>query len=147
MGLHIQTTVDCHDPHVLAAWWAETLDWSVEPTDEAFIRRMIDEGHATEVDTLIFQGGLVWKTAAAICPAEQVGSRPRQRILFQLVPEPKTVKNRVHWDINLTASGPDKDALRTTLEGRGARFLYQANEGPFTWYTMEDPEGNEFCLG
>ncbi|HXD27803.1 MAG TPA: VOC family protein [Arthrobacter sp.] len=147
MGMHIQVTVDSHDPHLLAAWWAETLGWSVEPTDEAFIRCMVDEGHATEADTRVFEGDLVWKDGAAICPADQVGSRPRQRILFQLVPEPKSVKNRVHWDINLTDADPDKDTLRGTLEERGARFLHQANQGPFTWYTMADPEGNEFCLG
>lgn len=147
MGMHIQITADSNDPHVLAGWWAETLGWSVEPTDAAFIRRMIDEGHASDADTRVFNGALVWKDGAAICPTGQLGSTPRQRIVFQLVPEPKTVKNRVHWDMNLTEADADKDALRTALEGRGARFLYQASQGPFTWYTMADPEGNEFCLG
>ncbi|MEE1621304.1 VOC family protein [Zafaria sp. Z1313] len=147
MGFHLQTTVDSADPHAQAEWWAETLGWSVEPTEEAFIRRMIEEGHAGEDDTRVFKGQLVWKDGAAICPTEQLGQKPRQRILFQLVPEPKTVKNRVHWDINLTEADTDKESLRTGLEARGARFLYEAHQGPFTWFTMADPEGNEFCFG
>jgi hypothetical protein len=38
----------------------------VEPTDEAFIRRMIAEGHASEEDTIVHNGSLVWKEGAAI---------------------------------------------------------------------------------
>jgi len=60
------------------------------------------------------------------------------------VPEGKTVKNRVHWDVRL--DGDDKDALRAKLEARGATFLWEASEGPHSWYTMADPEGNEFCI-
>jgi len=56
-----QVTVDSSDPHTLADWWAETLGWEVEPSDEAFIRRMISEGYASEDDTTIHNGVLVWK--------------------------------------------------------------------------------------
>ncbi|GAB3255511.1 hypothetical protein GCM10027562_17290 [Arthrobacter pigmenti] len=55
------------------------------------------------------------------------------------------MKNRIHWDIELAAD--DKDAVRASLEKRGATFSYQANHGPHIWYTMLDPEGNEFCIG
>ena len=68
---------------------------------------------------------------------------PRQRMVFQRVPEPKTVKNRMHLDLH---PGTDKDELREQLVARGASFLYPGNQGPFTWYTMADPEGNEFCI-
>lgn len=145
MGHTLQIVVDAKDPHAQADWWAETLGWSVEPTDEAFVRRMVAEGHASASDTTEHHGRLVWRKGAAICPTEQLGLTPRQRVLFQAVPEPKTVKNRVHWDLNL--EGGDKDGLRAALESRGATFLYQASEGPFAWYTMADPEGNEFCFG
>jgi hypothetical protein len=43
--------VDSKDPHTLADWWATALGWQVEPSDEAFIRRMIDQGYAQQSDT------------------------------------------------------------------------------------------------
>ena len=48
MALNFQVVIDCKNPHVLADWWAETLEWIVEPQDEAFIRSMVDQGFATE---------------------------------------------------------------------------------------------------
>ena len=51
MAYEFQVAVDCADPHTLADWWAETLGWQVEPSDEAFIRRMISAGYAAESDT------------------------------------------------------------------------------------------------
>ncbi len=141
----IQIAVDCADAHTLADWWAETLDWVVEPSDPEFIKRMIDEGHADEAQTTVHNGTLVWKSAAAITPADQVGSKDRLRILFQVVPEPKTVKNRVHLDVR--PGEDDLDALRGSLEARGATFLWEGRQGPHRGYTMSDPEGNEFCVG
>ena len=38
--MDFQVTIDCAEPHELADWWAEALGWQVEPSDEAFIRRM-----------------------------------------------------------------------------------------------------------
>ena len=76
MAYEFQVAVDCADPHTLADWWAKTLDWQVEPSDEAFIRRMISEGYATESDTTLHNG----------------------------------------------------------------------QQGPNTWVTLADPEGNEFCV-
>ena len=49
------------------------------------------------------------------------------------VPEPKTVKNRVHWDV-LTPSV-------AALVEAGATVL---SEQP-GWTVLADPEGNEFC--
>ena len=140
----IQTAVDCRDPHALADWWAETLDWTVEPTDEEFIRSMIAQGHATEADTIEHGGHLVWRDGAAICPADQIGDPGRTRILFQPVPEPKQGKNRVHLDVRL--DGLDTDASRDRLVTRGASFLHSGSQGPHRWHTMTDPEGNEFCI-
>src|SRR5450830_374704 len=145
MALNIQIAVDCMDPHGLADWWAETLGWAVEPQDEAFIRSMIEQGFATEAETTRHQGRLVWRTGAAIRPPEDLAAKPpTRRILFQASTEPKTVKNRVHWDLNL--AGADKDQVRAGLEARGATYLWTANEGPHSWHTMADPEGNEFCI-
>ena len=145
MTLNIQIAVDCRNPHELADWWAETLEWAVEPQDEDFIRSMIDQGFATEAQTSRHNGKLVWRDGAAIRPPDELDAKsPARRILFQTVPEEKTIKNRVHWDVRL--AGADKDAVRAALEARGAKFLWTANEGPHSWHTMADPEGNEFCI-
>jgi hypothetical protein len=42
------------------------LGWQVEPSGEAFICRVISEGHATEADTKTHNGVLVWMAGAAI---------------------------------------------------------------------------------
>ena len=61
-----QVVVDCADPHELAQWWADTMGWDLEPTNEDFIRRMIAEGYAGEADTRHWRGQLWWATGAAI---------------------------------------------------------------------------------
>ncbi|HSU47293.1 MAG TPA: VOC family protein [Arthrobacter sp.] len=145
MGLNIQIVVDSASPHELADWWAETLQWVVEPQDADFIRSMIEQGYATEDQTRTHRGHLVWKDGAAIRPPQDIDSKdPERRILFQTAPEGKTVKNRVHWDVRL--DGRDKDEVRRELEARGASFLWTARQGPHSWHTMADPEGNEFCI-
>ena len=145
MTLKIQIVVDCKNPHELADWWAETLEWAVEPQDEAFIHSMIEQGFATEAETTTHRGKLVWREGAAIRPPEELDANaPAHRVLFQIVPEEKTVKNRVHWDVRL--AGGDKDAVRAALVARGATFLWSASQGPHSWHTMADPEGNEFCI-
>jgi hypothetical protein len=145
MTLNIQIAVDCSNPHELADWWAETLEWAVEPQDAGFIRSMIEQGFATEADTRVHRGNLVWSSGAAIRPPEELEAKaPARRVLFQTAPEQKTVKNRVHWDVRL--AGADKDEVRAALEARGATFLWTARQGPHEWHTMADPEGNEFCI-
>jgi hypothetical protein len=81
MAYEFQVTVDSQRPHELADWWAETLGWVVEPQDEAFIRRMIAEGHATDADTMTYHGALVWRDGAAIrFPGEAEGRGPHPRV-------------------------------------------------------------------
>lgn len=52
------------------------------------------------------------------------------------VPEPKTVKNRVHWDVTCD----DVPAL----VDRGASIL-RAPDDEVSWHVLADPWGNEFC--
>ncbi|HXT89984.1 MAG TPA: VOC family protein, partial [Trebonia sp.] len=137
-----QVTVDSGDPHGLADWWAETLGWQVEPQDEAFIRRMISAGHAADSDTKLHNGALVWREGAAIRHPE--GTERAPRVLFQLVPEAKTVKNRVHLDVRIGAD--DVERAVAGLTARGAKFLHTGQQGPYSWVTLADPEGNEFCV-
>lgn len=142
MAYEFQVTVDCADPHMLAEWWAETLGWQVEAQDEEFIRRMVSAGHASDSDTRLRNGALVWKVGAAISHPD--GTQRAPRVLFQLVPEAKAVKNRVHLDVRIGAD--DAERAMTSLIERGAKFLHRGQQGPYTWVTLADPEGNEFCV-
>ena len=144
--LTFQVVLDCADPHELARWWAETLAWSMEPTDEAFIRRMIAEGYATEDDTRTWHDQLWWATGAAIVQPDPPDAGACRRILFQKVPEAKAGKNRMHLDLRAVTDSDGLDAIRDRLLRRGATFLHEGSEGPHRWYTMADPEGNEFCI-
>ena len=65
-------------------------------------------------------------------------------MLFQAVPEPKTGKNRVHLDLHVGADRRSEVVER--LVGLGGTVLWEGQEGPSTWVTMADPEGNEFCV-
>jgi predicted enzyme related to lactoylglutathione lyase len=67
-------------------------------------------------------------------------SRP---VLFVVVPEPKSVKNRLHMDIRPSGS---MKAEVTRLESAGATRLRRVDEGGSFWTVMSDPEGNEFCV-
>ena len=143
MAFTFQVTVDCASPHELADWWAETLGWEVEQQDEDFIRRMVAEGHADESETVVHRGALVWRAGAAVVAPEEVGPGS-PRLLFQWVPEPKSGKNRVHLDIR--TGEEDVASVRERLIQRGATVLHEGRQGPHTWVTMADPEGNEFCI-
>jgi hypothetical protein len=98
-----ELTVDSRDPEAQARWWASVF--GVEPRND-------DDPW--------------WYVAG-------VPGMPLEAMLFDPVPEPKTVKNRMHWDIY----GDVADLL-----GRGATLL---EEQP-RWTVLADPEGNEFCV-
>ncbi|MFI5999608.1 VOC family protein [Streptomyces sp. NPDC051366] len=142
MAYTFQVTIDSADPHPLADWWADALGWEVEPTDEEFIRKMVAAGQATEDDTTTHRGALVWKVGAAIRHPEGIERAPR--VLFQLVPEPKTAKNRVHLDVRTGSDNPQEVVER--LIAKGARHLHEGRQGPYNWTTLADPEGNELCV-
>jgi hypothetical protein len=155
MAYDFQVSFDCADPHAMADWWGETLGWVVEQPDEEFIRKMIAEGYATDADTVTHNGVLTWASGAAIRhpdgpdsagPGGAPRNRPqgRRRVIFQQVPEAKTVKNRVHLDVWV---GPEHvEAATQQLTARGATFLHRGQQGPHHWVTLSDPEGNEFCI-
>ncbi len=145
MPYEFQIAIDSQRPHEMADWWAQTLGWVVEPQDESFIKQMISEGQATDEDTIVHQGQLRWRDGVALRhPDELAGGGTRPRVLFQLVPEPKTVKNRVHLD--LRPGGDDPAAVVEALTKRGATVLHTGSQGDHGWTTLADPEGNEFCV-
>jgi glyoxalase superfamily protein len=67
---------------------------------------------------------------------EGVPGMPIQTMDFVPVPEPKTVKNRVHWDVTVAEVAPLLDA--------GATLLREP-DSDIDWHVLADPEGNEFC--
>jgi catechol 2,3-dioxygenase-like lactoylglutathione lyase family enzyme len=70
-------------------------------------------------------------------------SRSVRHLLFFRVPEPKVVKNRVH--IDLAARDPEVDIARLVALGATQGERRRANGT--SWTVMQDPEGNEFCIG
>jgi hypothetical protein len=62
-------------------------------------------------------------------------------LLFVRVPEPKTIKNRLHLDFR----GDDRDAEVERLLGLGATKV-DIGQGEQSWVVLADPEGNEFCV-
>jgi Glyoxalase-like domain len=140
MRVKYQVAIDCADPHQLARFWSEALHWPVEDHSD-MIKQLLEQEIATEDDVMIVDGRLAWKTAAAVRDED---APERGRLLFQQVPEPKTVKNRVHLDLRLDV--PDRDAEVQRLISLGATKLWDGREGHQTWVTLADPEGNEFCI-
>ena len=106
-------TFDCADPRTLSAFWAAVTGY--EPTEqrEDFVRLRAPD------------------------------HRGVRHILFFKVPEPKTVKNRMHVD--LAARDPAAEVRR--LCGLGATEVERREGNGTSWTVMLDPEGNEFCLG
>ncbi|MFF3618587.1 VOC family protein [Streptomyces sp. NPDC002467] len=142
MAYTFQVTIDSSDPHTLADWWADALGWEVERSDEEFIRGLVVAGHASMEDTTTHRGTLVWKAGAGIRHPEGLERAPR--VLFQFVPEPKTVKNRVHLDVR--TGDDDPRAVVERLVAKGAKQLHEGRQGPSAWTTLVDPEGNELCV-
>jgi predicted enzyme related to lactoylglutathione lyase len=68
------------------------------------------------------------------------GTSPR--LIFHQVPEPKSVKNRLHLD--LISSTFDAETER--LAALGASRIRDITQGSARWTTFADPEGNEFDL-
>jgi hypothetical protein len=112
---------DCERASELARFWAAVLDgYDVRAYDEAEIARLAGLGLTPETDPVVLVDG------------------PGPSLCFQQVPEGKTVKNRVHIDI----TAPDRRTEVDRLVALGAS-VYQETE---SWTTLQDPEGNEFCV-
>jgi predicted enzyme related to lactoylglutathione lyase len=64
---------------------------------------------------------------------------------FQRVVEPKVTKNRLHLDLSVE----DLDMACARIEELGGRRISEEalTENGYIWVVMEDPAGNEFCIG
>ena len=70
------------------------------------------------------------------------GNREHPPVILQRVPEPKTGKARIHFDLRVSDIEPEAKRL----EGLGARRIDIGQGDDPGWITMADPEGNEFCV-
>ena len=117
-----EVVVDCRDPRQLAEFWAAVLGYEIVDDTEEGIVEIAGEEQTPEA----MRRGIVPPT-----------------ILFAVVPEEKTVKNRLHIDL--------RPIDRTTAEeverilALGARRV-DVGQGEQSWTVMADPEGNEFCV-
>lgn len=146
----VSLTIDCHDPALLVAFWCSALGYAPEPAPG---------GHASWLEywrAIGIPDDELAGVDASTCDSivDPAGRRPR--IWFQAVPEPKSSKNRVHLDLDVTGgrSGdlkkrkPAVDAEAERLGSHGARRLWTLAPSGANYYAvvMADPEGNEFCL-
>jgi predicted enzyme related to lactoylglutathione lyase len=110
-------TIDCSDPLKLAQFWAAVLGWNIYHDDDPEVLVAPQFPPATDGPTM----------------------------LFIPVPEPRTVKNRVHVD--LQPSDRTREAEVERLVELGATIVedHRADDGT-GWVWMADPEGNDFCV-
>jgi hypothetical protein len=114
------TSIDCRNAYELSEWWKPVLGYRDIPGDPN------EPGHEE-------------------CMIEDPDTG--HRLLFIEVPEPKSVKNRVHLDLRPRERGRD-DELAWLLEHGAAEVAdHRGKYGPGTgWVVLADPEGNEFCI-
>lgn len=65
-------------------------------------------------------------------------------LIFLRVPEPKTVKNRMHLCLRPVDRSRDEEVDR--LLSLGATLVNDLRTGDSGWAVLADPEGNEFCV-
>lgn len=65
-------------------------------------------------------------------------------LMFLRVPEPKTVKNRMHICLRPVDRSRDEEVAR--LLDLGATLVNDLRDGDTGWAVLADPEGNEFCV-
>jgi predicted enzyme related to lactoylglutathione lyase len=63
-------------------------------------------------------------------------------LVFGLAPDAKTIKNRLHLDLN----PDDQEAEVERLVDMGAHPVDVGQTADVTWVVLADPEGNEFCV-
>jgi hypothetical protein len=116
-----ELAIDCADPSGLARFWCSVLDYEVQG---------VEDGLVTIGSSKVPEG------------KNRLGPVP-PRLAFARVPEGKTVKNRLHLDVNPTDREQDEEVRR--LLDLGARHV-DVGQGEVSWVVLADPEGNEFCV-
>lgn len=144
-----QITVDCADPAPLVRFWAAALDYVVTPPPEGF-----ETWNAYYLSVGVPDDELDLGSDGADRIMDPSGAGPR--FWFQVVPEPKDGKNRLHLDLfptrrdrslSLEERQRIVDAKVTELEALGATVWRRLDDDPSHYaVTLRDPGGNEFCV-
>ncbi len=114
------TSIDCRNAFELSEWWKGVLDYVDVEGDPNL------EGH--EECMILKRDG-------------------SHRLLFIEVPEGKTLKNRIHLDLDPVEGTRDEELARLLAHGATEVADLRGNWGPGTgWVVLADPEGNEFCI-
>ena len=114
----VQVNFKARDDSALGRFWAEALGWDVS-----------SEGPGvTNVEPV----GSVWPDPAAVC------------VDVVTVPDPETVKYRVHLDLATTTAAHQAE-LAARLTDLGATPA-DVGQGDVPWTVLADPEGNVFCV-
>ncbi len=109
--------IDAADPYAQTMWWAQVLsDFVADPADEM-------------------------KPGDAECGLTGPDDR---YLIFLKVPEPKTVKNRMHLCVRPVDTTRDEEVER--ILALGATMADDRREPDSGWAVLADPEGNEFCV-
>jgi hypothetical protein len=144
VAVRFQLVVDSANPDLLARFWAAALGYKLEPPPDSFAS-WDDYWRDVGVPDEDLGNG-------ADCIVDPGGDGPR--IWFQVVPDRKTLKNRLHLDIH--ASGGrgvalstrrervDAEVQRLTELGATAVRVLQTDGLDHYAVSMTDPEGNEF---
>jgi hypothetical protein len=137
-------TIDCSDARAVAAFWMLAL---------GYVERPPPSGRESWDEWLAEQGvpDTEWGDSAYLVDPE--GRLPS--LSFLKVPEPKTVKNRVHLDLQVSGGRDAPAAERERLIRAKVAELVAAG-GSVAWespgpagldhVTLRDPEGNELCV-
>jgi len=138
MVTRVDLTMDCADPDRLAEFWKLAAGYVDEPPPAPFATRA--EWVASFEDMEDDGMGGAWLI-------DPTGVAPRLCLLQ--VPEPKTAKNRLHMDLQVSGDGPPAQRWREVgaevqrLVSAGATVVAEFAEHHVV---MADPEGNEFCV-
>lgn len=146
MPVSYQLVIDCHSPESLALFWAEALHYAVAPPPDGFTSWDDYYRYAGVPEELIGHG-----VDRIVDPR---GEGPA--IWFQVVPERKSSKNRIHLDVSAGGGRPMEstpaqvEAEAARLVALGARRVHPRTDdgGADEHYAiaMTDPEGNEFDI-
>ncbi|HEY0904353.1 MAG TPA: VOC family protein [Marmoricola sp.] len=114
------TTVDCRNAYELSEWWKHVLGYVDVEGDPNL------PGHPE-------------------CMIRDPESG--HEVLFIEVPEGKSVKNRIHFDLRPRTGSRDDELGRLLALGATEVADLRGTDGPGTgWVVLSDPEGNEFCI-
>ena len=144
-----QLTIDCADPARLTRFWATALGYVIQPPPGG-----CESWNAYWRSIGVPEEELDDELDASDSLIDPTGTGPR--IWFQIVPGGKTVKNRLHLDITVSGGrevpiGSRRQRIEAEAErlvGAGATRIRTGELGGLDHYsvTLQDPEGNEFCL-